>query len=343
MVCKTIKKLLSVFLLIGFVALFLFAIPKLVMAGIDLGDFGINTDVADSELVGYWDLRDRESFFQLTNIGGASISVHVTLFDYSSPGVTDRCVEFNFFDTYSGNDTHIYNIRNLTRNNGVALAAPILTDGHGQIVITTGGPSASCGTSDVIIGQSRIIDLLGNYEYRTNALGISTTSDNDDGAVYFAFNFNEINGIGTTSADIIPLKMRIENISGACTVSPLIHPLRRAVIDLGENIVSCPTTFVGCKKTGQVEGGVGQFPDGVLTNLGINQRIPNSREGNILCQGTNASGWVVLRSVEAFGLDSDGCDRSFCGGFVGLNNNDGTGSMDAWVQLDDEIDILGTD
>ena len=142
------KNQILVFIIPFLIAGFLIAIPKGVMAG---GTQGSRTDEGDNFVVGYWDLRERESFFQLTNVTGAAITVHIQIWNASDPLFTSQCVEFDFIDTYTGFDTHIYNIRNLTRNDGGALAPPILDDGHGYIYASTTTPGVGCDDDDALL------------------------------------------------------------------------------------------------------------------------------------------------------------------------------------------------
>ena len=68
-----------------------------------------NTDIPDGTLFYFFDLRERESFIQLTNIDTSDNSiVHIQIFN-----VADNCNENNFFDVYTPNDTHTYDLRNI--------------------------------------------------------------------------------------------------------------------------------------------------------------------------------------------------------------------------------------
>ena len=74
------------------------------------------SDVAEDSAIFFFDLRDRESFIQLTNVFSFEVFVHVQIFD-----VNNDCIENNFYDTYTGNDTHVYNMRDILTNDGNAL------------------------------------------------------------------------------------------------------------------------------------------------------------------------------------------------------------------------------
>ena len=71
------------------------------------------TDAGDFQLVGFFDLRDRESFIQITNTDTSAQTVHIQVFN-----VGNLCNENNFFDAYTPNDTHTYNLRDITTNDG---------------------------------------------------------------------------------------------------------------------------------------------------------------------------------------------------------------------------------
>ena len=80
------------------------------------------TDTGAGSLYSYFDLRERETYIQVTNTANldfigddddeispddvsSDITVHVQIFN-----VDDNCNDNNFFDTLTPNDTHIYNI-----------------------------------------------------------------------------------------------------------------------------------------------------------------------------------------------------------------------------------------
>jgi len=78
------------------------------------------TDDDSFMIFNYWDRRDRETFIQVTNEDdNEGHWVHVQIFN-----VPDLCAEFNFFDFYTPLDSHIYDMANLTANNGADLFPP---------------------------------------------------------------------------------------------------------------------------------------------------------------------------------------------------------------------------
>src|SRR5579885_2603424 len=171
-----------------------------------------DTDLGDgSQLYFFWDLRGRESFFQLTNTSNKKITVHVQVFN-SATG----CKEFDFFDTYTGNDTHLYNVRRLDANDGSLTGPPNLDNGFGFIVVSHGTDNDTGLT-----GNFRIVDNSG-YEYRTNAADFEDFDDILQGETLatnsYTFNFNDINGI--SSADVVGIVVDDNTVdSGTVTES----------------------------------------------------------------------------------------------------------------------------
>ena len=89
----------------------------------------------------FFDLRDRETFIQLTFPDldglGNNAKAHVQIFD-----VANNCNENNFFDIYTPNDTHVYNMRDIQTNNGNPSGVVLPSDAYGIVVITMFGLSA---------------------------------------------------------------------------------------------------------------------------------------------------------------------------------------------------------
>src|SRR5581483_4759640 len=154
-----------------------------------------DTDLGDgSTLFFFWDLRGRESFFQFTNTENKPVTVHVQVFNTAT-----GCSEFDFFDTYTGDDTHLYNVRHLDSNNGALTGPPPLDNGYGFIVVST-----AADTDHGLTGSFRVVDSTG-YEYRTNAADFEDFDDISNGETlatgFYTFNFNDINGISL--ADVV--------------------------------------------------------------------------------------------------------------------------------------------
>ena len=134
-------------------------------------NFG-ESDTESFQLVSFYDLRERESFVQITNTASTLNRVHVQVFD-----VGNNCNENNFFDNLTGNDTHVYNLRNIQTNDGNP-SGIVLPDGaYGIVVITTVDPEGNAIFTRDLIGNFRAIDNSG-FEYRTNSLGLAGLTPN---------------------------------------------------------------------------------------------------------------------------------------------------------------------
>ncbi len=273
------------------------------------GAFGIlNTDGTSFQLFTPWDLRARNTFVQVTNTGALPITVHVQVFNAAA-----GCPEIDFYDTYTANDTHVYDLRGLTRNNGIALNAALPDGGFGIVVVTNvagvDGPALGGSFGDfVLTGNYRIIDAAG-YEYRSNA-------DSFINAITFVnpnatFNFNSVDG--ANASDVIGIVIAdagtgFIEVNAAPGISATFDVDQ---IDAAEQPLSCEDFTFSCSASN--------------FNVGINDVLPNSRIGNRLCPGFSEPTGVIIFTLE----DTDG-DPNYITGFVGLNNGDGTGSMDTW-------------
>ena len=279
---------------------FLLFVPLLVPNGAWAGApafISPNTGAGDVQLYFFWDLRDRESFFQLTNLG-ANTTVHIQVFD-----VTRGCREIDFEDNYTTNDTHLYNVRDLSIINSGTKKAPTLTNGYGFIVATVSNLS-NAG----LVGNFRIVDASG-YEYRSNGAGIL-------GIVFgqvteYTMNFNDLDGINSADVVGIPVALNTSNLFVDSTREPSVSAeFLPTLYDTAENPTSCSPVRFACA-------------DGAF-DLGINQAIINSRDSGSICLGTETNGFLRLDPLNI----SSG--TVFVAGFIGLNNGDGTGSMDTW-------------
>ena len=309
---------------------------------------------ADNIVVCYWDLRDRDSFCQVTNVSGGPITVHIQIWNDADPSATDPdiCTEFDFPDSYTGNDTHIYRLADLTTNDGSEIFPPDLTEGLGYMFISvTGGPG--CSDAKVLMANHRIVDIPGGYEYRSAAPGLSNGFKVFEGqgkslgidTDTYGFNFNSENG--ASFSDVIPIHARIDSDpdSGVCRVSPRFSGVAANTVTLNENRQSCPFRNVGCRPEPEDDF------DTIGVNVGINNFFLNSRGETSICNDSNPNGWFIIQLVENF-LDSDAdfvtssCYENndvACGGLIGINNGDGTGSMEAWTALDRRLGYLGTE
>jgi hypothetical protein len=278
------------------------------------------TDSGSNRLVAYWDTQGRDSFIQVTNTSSSTVQIHVQVFDVDS--IFTPCEECNFDDSLTPGDTHVYDIKNLVTNDMGDPACTDLSGDHGFIVI-----SANPAQSDnSLIGMFRIIDESG-YEYRSNA------SSPEDGSARLLtsglVNFSTASGIGTGSgnnlSDLVGIAYNLSDMDNfAVSAGPTIKttfglPQDEILIwDEDEDDISCSPTYFAC---GQTENGSSAM------NRGVDNALPNSHgDPNRVCASSilnfNSSGWLYL-PIEDGGSD-------YFVGYIGLNNGDGTGSMDSW-------------
>jgi len=302
------------------------------------------TDSGAMQLYSVFDLRDRESFIQVTNTDSSDITVHVQIFN-----VDLDCNENNFYDTLTPNDTHVYNMADIQTNNGNPSGVVLPDDAYGSIVITyvLGVGMNSVSNTDenkVLIGNFRIIDDNG-YEYRSNIAGFSDVSG-CGGLVsdFWFFNFNVNSGI--ILSDIFLLTFDDE---GEGDIGVDADPVEAWILfdvdifDLNENVFSCRNVIFACidednprfeelleevESQGNGSSSIASF------EYGINEVIPSSKNAPLLCPGNTINeGFVKLQEP------SNSTDATY--GFVGLNNGNGRGSMDAFWS--DNCATPGTD
>ena len=288
----------------------------------------IESDTGDRQLIGFFDLRQRESFIQITNTDPFSQIIHIQLFN-----VDDNCNENNFFDSYTGNDTHVYNLREIETNDGNPSGVVLPTGAYGIIVATyvdDAGPAPSMGPPRTLIGNLRIEDISG-YEYRTNLLG---SSDDFDQFVEnpLTFNFNTIGNV--TLSDVVGIVLnntrdfRPPAEVFAANVANIWASFDVNIVDNNENLFSCRNITFACvdQDNPLLEELLEESETSVASlEYGINNTIPNSRGGELLCPGNTISEGIVTLTNISVGNETF-FDFYI---FVGLNNGNGRGSFDA--------------
>ncbi len=312
-----------------------------------------DSDAADNEvtstLVYFFDLRERETFIQFTYFDGQGSGLpadaHVQIFN-----VGNLCNENNFFDTYTINDTHVYNMRDIQTNNGNPSGVDLPDDAYGIVVISS---AAADGTSNIgadPVGNFRIIDNNG-YEYRTNAQTAFTFIDNDpiSSELFYSVNYNTQGGVSLS--DIVGITLFVveagEGVSPdfeftALPVQGTFSPFDVDIYDLNEVPFSCRDIIFSCvdqnnpllEEVLEVAGtaNVAAF------EYGINDVIPHSKGGELLCPGNVITDGVVVLNPELYPETSEFNDllNQINGqgplfyGYAGLNNGNGRGSMDSF-------------
>ena len=299
---------LLLFLLLGF--------PTTALSG-SAGPSYLNpeTDNGSFQLYYYWDLRDRQSTFQVYNRSSSSIQVHVQVFVANDSFVA--CNETDFFDTYTAFDTHIYDLKTMTPNSGTPTGVPPFPDGtFGFAVVTVIDTSTGdTAINPVLQGSFRIIDNAG-YEYRANPAGIRPIGFTTDS---FGFSYDSIGA--TTFADVIGIPVKWTEPAfgipqGGANIVAKLDPFN---FDEDENVISCSPRVFSCSANGM--------------NFGINTNITNSKGGTNLCLTSADSGIINFERPVVPGIPPGTTQADFFVGFIGLNNGSNMGSMDSFIAI----------
>lgn len=283
-----------------------------------LGGLSLENDASGHSITGYYDLRERKSYFQITNTSSQTISIHIQIFQNDK-----ECNELNFNDELTANDTVIYDMENITRNDGSEVPVTLDDDSNGYVVISydEGNNSYDRTNPAPLIGNFRIVDNAG-YEYRTNMNLVSGAAQNR-----FAFaNFNTVDN--ASHSDIILYVVSRRALGGNTFSSTVFNRFEGVnfnifVFDMNEEPLSCDNRNFAC---------------GNEMNYGVNEDYPNSRSGPLLCPGGGLAdplgGFITFENL-LFPLPENvpSTDALIVVGYVGLNNNNGTGSLDAIFNL----------
>lgn len=341
------KKILLTILMLS-----VFLIPGISKAGVGSpfisftlpeSDGNNRLDAFNHTLFFVFDLRERDTFIQVTFPGqGVDASVHIQIFD-----VSNNCNENNFFDLFTPNDTHVYNLRDIQTNDGNPSGVVLPDNSYGIVAVDIqgifNGIAISTGGG---LGNVRIVDNNG-YEYRTNAVQFVNTrlTDAIDENTFYSFNFNSENGVSLSDIYGITLQRIPLNGPGtnpllfqewsALPVQDIFSPFDIDIYDLNEVPFSCRDIVFSCVNDAnplleellEISGkSVAGF------DYGINNSIPHSRGGELLCPGNIVNDGVVKLTPEIRpGLDIGENDFAFFG-FAGLNNGNGRGSFDSiWL------------
>ncbi len=274
------------------------------------------TDNASFQLFYYWDLRNRDSSFQVFNKGTEMLRVHVQIFTANS--AIHPCEEINFIDQFTPQDTHVYNLRNITRNSGSPLSVGSLSDGtFGFAVITALGPTGFDTLTDpVLLGSFRIIDESG-YEYRANPVGVKPIGFTTE---TFAFNFASYPGQSFSDVVGIPVIWTGTNFRNPVGGSSIVAVFSPEILDENEFVTSCSEAVFSCSATGM--------------NLGINNSIRNSKTNTRICPTSQNTGMMRLKRPFTSGGGAPGITQAaFFVGFIGLNDGGQNGSMDSFIAV----------
>ena len=301
----------------------------------------------ESTLVYFFDLRERETFIQFTYFDGFQTgtpsTAHVQIFN-----VGNLCNENDFFDTYTINDTHTYNMRDILTNDGNPSGVDLPDDAYGMVLISSVSGLSNELRPSLPIGNFRIVDSNG-YEYRTNAQSALLQDVGGDGfsqSEFYSFNYNMKSGVSLS--DVVGITysfIEAENPLGfeATALPPqaLFSPFDIDIYDVNEVPFSCRDIIFSCvdENNPLLEEvlSVAGTANVAAFEYGINNAVPHSKGGELLCPGNvNPEGIVVLRPEQypdtpEFSDLIRGLRPAFAG-YVGLNNGNGRGSMDSfWI------------
>ena len=296
----------------------LIAITALTAVDVFAGLAVQETDTADHVLLGVYDLRQRDTFVQVTNTSSFTQVVHIQIFN-----VADNCNENNFFDSYTPSDTHVYNLRDILTNDGNPSGVVLPEGAYGVFVaFFDNSPSEHTG-----IGNIRIQDNNG-FEYRTNLIGVGVQefgAPEDD----YTINFNREGGVVLSDifgfgvdTDFATQEVLLSNITDYWASFDI------DIYDLNEVPFSCRNVIFACTDQDNplLPELLEESGDASVASLeyGINESLPSSKGAPLLCPNNVVSeGFVRLDNITY-----DQLDEIFVL-FVGLNNGNGRGSMDS--------------
>ncbi len=248
------------------------------------------TDNASYILVSIFDLRNRESYVQVTNTSDSALTTHVQVF-----AVNDNCRENDFFDTYTGNDTHVYNMRDILTNDGNPSGVVLNGGEYGMVVVTATLNGLINDVLQDLVGNFRIVDEAG-YEYRTNSSGTNRVfigNDNPFGTTTLSTgNFNSEGGTNQSDTYTVVLS-ETQNGSVEVTANPLETFIVSDVdiYDLNEVPFSCPNTIFACVDQNSavleelLEEAAEISPGASIATFdsGLNEVYPSSKGAPLVC------------------------------------------------------------
>lgn len=304
------------------------------------------TDSSEDQLLAFFDLRDRETYIQVTNTGNdlqgdtetnVSVRVHIQIFN-----VDNNCSENNFFDNYTPADTHVYNMNDVQTNDGTPSGVVLPEGAYGVVVISTLNSEGDLDDGvDTLIGNIRILDIAG-YEYRTNITAEPVGFEQNIGARDITINFNTVSGVSLS--DVVGISFERIQEEGVVGMSNILEDNTGFTVDIYNNsevAQSCRNIIFACTDQDNplleelLSGGMDMDSDDDVFSAnvasfeyGINNAIPHSRGSELLCPGNITSEGLVKIRLETF-MDEN---KEFVG-YIGLNNGNGRGSFDSfWLQ-----------
>ena len=253
----------------------LVALPVFVYAGMvtrtDIVQL-TQTDLAATQISAYYDLRERKSYVQVTNVTSDTVNIHVQIFQQ------DRgCSELNFDDTLTANDTIVYDLENMVRNNGTPIPINLQDDSYGYVVVTDRIVDEQTTPTPSLIGNFRIVDDA-EYEYRTNMpgstplTGTSIPGPTDLDEITFQAFFNTVDN--AQYADVVGYLFQNNTTSTVSNFGAGIN-FDVFVFDLDEEPLSCDRRNFAC---------------GAVMNYGVNEDYVSSKGNPPVCPGGGIAG-----------------------------------------------------
>lgn len=272
------------------------------------------TDNGSFQLFYYWDLRNRDSSFQVYNNSTSAIRVHVQVFMANS--TVHPCEEIDFIDDFTPFDTHIYELKNLIRNNGTSLppafAASDNTFGFAAVTVIS-DTGFDTVTNPVLQGSFRIVDDSG-YEYRAHPAGIRPIGFTTDS---YSFNFDSLGSTSFSDVIGIPLIWSAPTFGTPIAGPNIFAKFDPFIVDENENDLSCSSATFTCSTSG--------------LNLGINDTIRNTKDSSRICNNTISKGIMRFERPTFSGGGPGLTQAEFFVGFIGLNDGGKIGSMDSFI------------
>jgi hypothetical protein len=323
-----------------------------------------DTDFPSCQLYFPYDKRDRLSFIQVSNPFSGTVFIHVEVFNDN----TEDCNENSFWDTLTGFDTVVYDL-----DDPFVQADP---DAFGFVVVTVVGGIGSTdasfcfgiddGGSGPLIGNYRIIDELGGFEYRGNPAGFFFPEFFLDEFIsitdVYTFNFNDVEG--TDQSDVFGIAVDgagTGNVDAGGAIAAIFAGniftgdeffTYDSILEFDGNEIpfDCDALAFICGEPNDILFDVLQIigidipSNRIAFEFGINPALPSVTAEENICDAPLGTGFVVMPLTllvsgaiggiddinNAPRIDSEFGPQAFFVGFTGLNDGDGTGSMDTW-------------
>ena len=192
-----------------------------------------------------------------------------------------------------------------------------------------------------LVGNFRVLDNSG-YEYRTNLAGIFNAEEQEvlpfgeNG--FYTINFNQIGNV--TLSDVVGISVGgINDSEDGINLANITENFTTIDVDIFNNNevpFSCRNIIFSCidednpriEELLEAAADEGHSASVASFEYGINEAIPHSKGGELLCpNNVIGEGFALLTVLFQF----DNKDRGpFFAGYVGLNNGNGRGSMDSF-------------